>query len=411
MTDRYDPSGISFHANWWGFKIGLTEGATEIVEDVARVSAILAELFGGDFPVIGQLCDVIAAYLNLYRSWVEEVDQAGGNQGVYLVSPWIYPTLLVPVSAVEHVDDTKLYWAVYDPNNGWGEAHPLPAQHSAVGVGLVLHGDRVVCVHRGPGDDSLLYMTSKQAGSNANQGGRWTRAEPVYNCQTHHKPALVSMGGVLYCYYTDAGTGHICYTTYDELANGWTEPVWWRNTSTQSGPAAAVVSSEPSGYGLVIMHRGGNNDLFVAQLPTTAPPPQSVAWEQLAHHCTSAEPALLDCGSWGYLCVHKGRDDDNLWWFSKRPYEGYGHDVVFLSSKTSAGPTLFARGGDNVATCMHRGHGGDEQLYVNNWNGPQAAEIYAWRGDQPLPWLNTVGAPAVIQIGTGNLAVFRGVRT
>lgn len=46
-------------------------------------------------------------------------------------------------------EDNQLWWAVYDPETGWGDDQRFEAHSSSAGPALAAFGDKLYCVHKG----------------------------------------------------------------------------------------------------------------------------------------------------------------------------------------------------------------------------------------------------------------------
>ncbi|MRH93434.1 hypothetical protein GFY24_39530 [Nocardia sp. SYP-A9097] len=243
--------GYEVHAvaKWWGFEIHLNAEAAKLAADITEYIGKMVALI----PAVAPFKPLIKLYCKLKAAWIKAV---GESYGCKLVSPWIAPGMLIPISLAPRAD-TSLWWTVFEEGQGWSEDTRFPAHASESNPALAELGGELYCVHRGGGSDVNLWQA-------------------VYNPDT-----------------------------------GWgTDTPFTRHASDQ-GPALAAFNN-----GLYLLHKGNAGDV---NLWMTRRPGPNAAWtpdERLPRNATSVGPALAVFGDRLY-CVHRGSGNDaNLWWTS-----------------------------------------------------------------------------------------------
>ncbi|WP_437756258.1 hypothetical protein [Sorangium sp. So ce1389] len=86
------------------------------------------------------------------------IKAVSGGYGCKLVSPWISPTMLIPISLAPK-DDTSLWWTTFGPEDAWSEDKRFLQHYSAENPALAEFQGKLYCVHRGNGDSSLWWAT------------------------------------------------------------------------------------------------------------------------------------------------------------------------------------------------------------------------------------------------------------
>ena len=114
MTPSIDNANISSDTKWWGYVLHLNEDATQLLEQIDKFGEKLTAVLP---PEIRPISKAIKYYLKLRNVAIKLEDR---GQGVKLVSPWIAPTLLVPLPDGPHVDDSQLRWSTLS-NDDSGE--------------------------------------------------------------------------------------------------------------------------------------------------------------------------------------------------------------------------------------------------------------------------------------------------
>ncbi|XKH36501.1 hypothetical protein ACIU1J_19115 [Azospirillum doebereinerae] len=312
---QIDNVQISISTHWWGFELHLNEDAVQLLETIRDLAERLAKLLDPE------LAPVIKLAILIEKEWIKLVDQ--GN-GVKLVSPWVSPTMLIPLpdSQPTHVDDNSLYWTVYDPAKGWSEDVRFPANHAEVGPALASFGGRLMCVHRGAADDSFLLRTTHDP----DQG--WSRDQRFPAHVTSSEPAMAVFRDRLYCVHKgDGGDSSLWWTTFDGTA--WSQDQCFPAHLSATGPAVTVFGDR-----LVCLHRGAQSDdsVFSTAFDGTSWSPD----RRLPLHTTSKVAVAAFQGR--LHCVHRNSDGD-LWWATTA--DGTNWETAGrLYTYTSSGPAL-----------------------------------------------------------------------
>ncbi|WP_454196566.1 hypothetical protein [Nocardia sp. Marseille-Q1738] len=386
--------GVEVHPvfKWWGFEIRLNAEA-------ARLAAQITEQVGkivANYPKLKPIAPLIKACFKLKAAWIKAV---GGDYGCRLVSPWIAPGMLIPISLAPK-DDTSLWWTVYgrnadtgqygwstdekftghfsksnpalavyqgklycahrgntndaslwwtmyettradagEPKSGWTPDTKFPAHYSAAGPALATFGNYLYCAHRGNGSDTRLWWSRFD-------GTRWN-SDQVLGGQTSHAPALAVFNGQLWCVYKGYNNNRLYSRTFDGTR--------WSGESemapqTDSNPALAVYRDQ-----LYAVYKGkGTTMLWYTRRG------KSGGWEgdrALGAHASQEGPGLAVYGNDLY-CVHRGGSTARLYW-TRFDGSSWSRDAEFPGHYSEQGPALVTyrdpNGTEDQLLCVHRG--------------------------------------------------------
>ncbi|ROO86438.1 hypothetical protein EDD29_4008 [Actinocorallia herbida] len=103
---------IRFESKWWGFKLVCNQAA---IDTIGSLRGLIADVVGAFLPsgLAQAISLVVTAHL-----WIKSVSK---GRGCTLVSPWISPTMLIPVATGAPAEDTSLWFTVFESGSGWGE--------------------------------------------------------------------------------------------------------------------------------------------------------------------------------------------------------------------------------------------------------------------------------------------------
>jgi hypothetical protein len=389
IQDEWAVQGIEIHpvAKWWGFEIHLNPQACELVADITEeLGKMLAK-----FPKLKPIGPLIKLYCKIRASLIRKV---GKDYGCKLVSPWIAPGMLIPISLAPAVD-TSLWWTVFGRDgetgaSGWNEDQKFPGHFTQASPALAAYKDKLYCVHRGSGGDKYLWWTVYEtvpADSETGDTG-WSEDRRFPAHLSESGPALATFGDYLYCLHRGAGSDEeIWWTRFN--GTSWSPDVKM-NASTKNAPALAVHDGK-----LHVLYKW-NKDNSIWYITFNGS-----SWSQTAktNLATNADPALAVYRNKLYFACKSSAN--NKLWFGEYPHgirEMTGYD-------TTKGPSLAAMG-DYLYLMLH---GVDNKLWWARWNGS------SWTNATPLPNHKTGVAPAIIgfrdQNGTEDqlLCVHRGL--
>ncbi|MFF7082126.1 hypothetical protein [Streptomyces lavendulae] len=319
------------------------------------------------------------------KLWVQAVSR---GHGCNLVSPWISPTMLIPVGLGPQ-EDLNMWWTVFEPGQGWNEDQKFTSHHSGANPALASYNGRLVCVHRG-GTDNDPWYTSFHPDSG------WTEDTRIGGMSTDG-PALAVFGGKLHCVYKSHTTNVLWHATLD--GGGWSRHNPLPAHQSSRGPALAAFGGK-----LHLVHRGGGSDnsLFHATYDGSG-------WStdrRLPAHETASNPALAEYDGKLHL-LHRGGHDTHLW---HSTYDGsnWTGSGKLGAHQSLEGPALAVFGGELY--CIHRGHGnGDQHLWWTKFRTGGR-----WAADQQFPdhWSGAGPAAVVYKDKNGThdqiMVVYRG---
>ncbi|MEU1628290.1 hypothetical protein ABZ746_23760 [Streptomyces sp. NPDC020096] len=363
---------------WWGFEIHLNAQAAEmtatIIEEVGKIVS--------KFPKLKPFAPLIKLVCKIRATLIKEV---GKTYGCKLVSPWIAPAMLIPLSLAPK-EDTSLWWTVFEEGNdeagkekGWSGDERFPAHASQYNPALADFGGKLHCVHRGGGVDASLW----QAVYNPDDGWDDDVAFPRHG--TDAGPAVAVYRNKLYCVHkaNQSGNAKLWWTVKSSPASQWEGDREFSRHSTSAGPALAVFKDN-----LYCVHRGGGSD---ANLWYTVFNPTKNDWDAdlaISGAATSSNPALAVFNDKLY-CVHKGNNDNSLWWTVTSDGVNWERDKEFSQHGTQAGPALAVF--NDKLYCVHRGNR-DQSLWWTVFN----PSTNSWSQDRELSNHASNAGPALI---------------
>ncbi|MEU3862489.1 hypothetical protein AB0F03_35025 [Streptomyces sp. NPDC028722] len=359
---------ISVKTFWWGFEVHLNAEAAEAASQIAE---LIGDIAGEALP--SPYGDIIEAYCQLKSLWIKEV---GKTYGCKLVSPWIAPGMLIPIS-LRPTEDTSLWWTVFETGKGWNEDKKFSAHHSGSNPALAEFEGKLFCVHRGYGSgDESLWWTAYDPAS----GWSEDRKFPAHT--SGDGPALAVFGGKLHCVHRGGGSDtklwHTTYTT----SGGWSPDTRLPAHSSSVGPALAVFDNK-----LHLVHKGATSDSGLWHATYTT----SGGWSgdsPLPGHSTASNPALAVFGGNLHM-VHRGSANDTGLWHATFDGNRWSADQPLGAHSSLEGPGLAVF--DAQLYMVHRGHGsGDQKLWWATYNGS------TWSTDQVFPAHSSGAGPAVI---------------
>jgi len=279
---------ITCDSHWWGFVLHLNEDATQLLEKITDLEVKLVEVLGEEVKPIAGL---IQAYLKARNIVIKAEDR---GQGVRLVSPWIMPTLLVPLPEGDaHIDDTQLRWTVFDSGQGWADEQKMKTEFSDFGPSLAAFQDQLYCVYRGSGSDSQLSWTRFD--------GSWSDYQRIPNAYTSEGPSLAVFQGRLYCVYRGAGSdSQLSWMTFD--GNSWSNYQGIHDAYTFYGPSLAVFQGR-----LYCVYRGGDGDPFLSWISFDG---SSWTYFQRIHDANSSAGPSIAAFENKLYCVYRGSGSD-----------------------------------------------------------------------------------------------------
>lgn len=348
-------------AKWWGFQIVMNQ---EAVDAYLEIKDLIADVLGAILKE--PLSSLVALAAMAQKVWVQAVSR---GYGCKLVSPWISPTMLIPVG-LGPKEDLNLWWTVHEPSQAqiWSEDERFAGHESAANPALAEFNGQLICVHRGGADTYLWYTTF-------NPDTGWTQDTKLGGHMSSDGVALAVFGGKLHCVYKAHNGFNLWHSTYN--GSQWTNSTRLPHESAR-GPALAVFGGQ-----LHLVHRGGQDiKLWHATFNGTS-------WStdrDLGGHESAANPALAVYGNKLHL-VHRGGRDNRLW---HATYSGssWSADSQIPNAESLEGPALAAFGGDLY--CIHRGYGsGDQNLWWTKYRT-------SWSADTKFPGHLSGAGPAAI---------------
>ncbi|TMR94455.1 hypothetical protein [Nonomuraea basaltis] len=370
-------------ARWWGFEINLNETAAV---RAAEISALISETAGA---VLGSWLAPIVEWSAKNRPrWIAS---AARPYGVRLVSPWTAPATLVPVRvAGTPVADARLWWAVYEPGEGWSEDQRFVDHFTASGPAVAEYRDRLFVAHRGAGGDSSLWWTVYDA----EQG--WSEDERFPEHFSASAPALAAFDGQLYCVHRGSGDDSLWWTRWD--GDTWSADAKLPRHFSASAPALAAFDGQ-----LYCVHRGSADDsLWWTRWDGANWSPD----QRFPGHSSRSNPALAVFRGHLY-CVHRGSGADTSLWWTRWDGSGWTADQRLPGHFAAEGPALTVY--KDRLRCVHRG-ASDQSLWWTSFDGS------SWSTDERLPAHYSAEAPAAIAYRDKNasrdqlLVVHRGSR-
>ncbi|GGZ36437.1 hypothetical protein GCM10010387_33120 [Streptomyces inusitatus] len=130
-------AAVEVKTKWWGFEIHLNaEASATVVTVIEQIGNTADAALGGKIGGLVKVACLIRAAL---------IAVIGRNHGCKLVSPWIMPSMLIPLSLAPK-DDASLYWTVGEPGAGlgWSEDTKFAAHGSAAHPALAVPGQAVL---------------------------------------------------------------------------------------------------------------------------------------------------------------------------------------------------------------------------------------------------------------------------
>ncbi|MFG1705027.1 hypothetical protein ACFLIM_17705 [Nonomuraea sp. M3C6] len=375
-------------ARWWGFEIHLNESAALLS---AEISQLIAEAAG---TVLGAwLTPIVERSVRAKSGWITSIAKP---YGVKLVSPWVAPAMLVPArEAGAPVGDSKLYWSVYEPGEGWSEDQRFVDHFSVSGPAVAEYRDRLYVAHRGNVaalDDSSLWWTVYDA----EEG--WSEDQKFPKHFSTVGPAVAAYDGQLYCVHRgNRDDGALWWTRWDGAK--WTPDAKLPKHSSSAAPALAAYDGE-----LYCVHRGNGDDdsLWWTRWNGSSWSPD----QKFPNHSSRSNPALAAYKGHLY-CVHRGNDGDTALWWTRWDGSNWSPDQKLPDHYAAEGPALTVY--KDRLYCVHRG-GSDQSLWWTSFNGT------TWTVDEKLPGHVSGEGPAVIAFRDKNatrdqlLCVYRGGR-
>ncbi|MDK1472846.1 hypothetical protein QNO07_05275 [Streptomyces sp. 549] len=364
---------VRFEAKWWGFEVHLNQAA---VDAYLEIKDLLADILGEALKE--PLSTLVTLAAMAQKVWVQAVSR---GYGCKLVSPWISPTMLIPIG-INPSEDPNLWWTVFgrSADTGhfqWNEDTMFPAHASAANPAAAVFNGRLILVHRGF-DDQQLWWTSFDPDNG------WSVDTEFGAHSSAAGPALAVYDGKLHCVHRGHGSDtKLWHTTFD--GRGWSADRPLGAHSSSVGPALAVYDGK-----LHCVHKGATSDSTLWHTTFTS----AGGWAQdtpLPGHSTASNPALAVYGSTLHM-VHRGSGaDTSLWHTTYTSAGGWGSDNKFRAHSSLEGPGLAVF--DNRLYCVHRGHGnGDQNLWWTSYkpgSGP-------WTDDQKFPGHTSGAGPAVV---------------
>ncbi|MFJ7912929.1 hypothetical protein [Kitasatospora sp. NPDC096204] len=355
-------------AEWWKYEVHLSASAADTAASFHKVAAELVGLVPGMPAGVGEL---VGEFMKLKAGWIKRV--SNGN-GCKLVSPWIFPLMLIPVA--KRNPDTNLYWATYREGvdaPGWSEREQMPDHKSVENPALALFQDKVFCVYRGHTDQALWFTV------NTPDGTGWSDAEGIPRQFSKAAPALAVYGDRLYCVYmAHDGSQELYYTFFD--GHGWSSPTKIPGQKTSTGPGLAVFDGK---LYCVYQASGGAPEMYWTRF-------DGERWSDAVkmrrpdggHHKCHREPALAAYA--GLLhCVY--RSDQKYGPLCHATFDGTNWDsgTKIGDNKSEDGPGLVVY--RDRLHCVYRAITQDASLYHVTYNGT------TWSGYKKLDLVSAEG--------------------
>ncbi|MFC4010217.1 hypothetical protein ACFOY2_23525 [Nonomuraea purpurea] len=369
---------------WWGFEIHLNEAAAQRTGELAQ---IVAETAGA---VLGTwLTPVIERSVRAKSGWIASIARP---YGVRLVSPWTAPAMLVPTrEAGRPVGDARLYWAVYEPGEGWSQDQSFVDHFSASSPAVTEFQGKLFVAHRGNVDDASLWWTLYDA-----QEG-WSEDQRFPKHFSRSGPALAVYDGQLFCVHRGSGDDALWWTRWD--GSSWSADFRLPQHFSAAAPALAAYDGQ-----LFCVHRGsaGDESLWWSRW-------NGLSWssdQRFPSHFSRSAPALAAYRGHLY-CVHRGSGDDTALWWTRWDGSSWSPDQKLPGHYSAEGPALAVF--KDQLFCLHRG-AVDQSLWWTSFDGVN------WSQDMRLPGHFSAESPAIIAYRDRNatrdqlLCVHRGVR-
>ncbi|MFD8992244.1 sialidase family protein [Streptomyces goshikiensis] len=363
--------GMEVHVvkKWWGFEVHLN---AEAAVKVAEITSYIGQIADAALtPLIGSLVRLFCEI----RAFV--ITEIGRHHGCKLVSPWIAPGMLIPLSKGPK-DDANLYWTVFEPggDKGWSEDTMFAAHGSAAHPALAVFRDKLYCVHRGQGvsgEDADLWWTVYDP---AAKGG-WSPDTKFPAHGSHSGPTLAVFNNKLYCAHRGNKDPYLWLTSFD--GTQWSPDRQIPSSGSTAGPALTVFKGR-----LYMAFKGHtDSDIWVT---STADGQSWTSPKAIPQHGTAASPALAVYKDKLY-CVTRGGYDADLWWTASTDGNSWTSAAKFPAhgSREGVGLAVF----QDKLYCLHRGHS-DQDLWWTAFDGTR------WSSDVRLPAHRSAGGPAVV---------------
>lgn len=362
---------VQFKAKWWGFEVHLNQAA---VDAYLEIKDLLADILGEALKE--PLSSLVTLAAMAQKVWVQAVSR---GYGCKLVSPWISPTMLIPIG-INPAEDPNLWWTVFGRNTDtgrfeWNEDAMFPGHASAANPAAAVFNGRLILAHRGYGNsDQQLWWTE----FDPDKG--WSEDRTFGAHSSAAGPALAVFRGQLHCVHRGSGNDtSLWHTTFD--GTRWSTDQKLPAHKSSVGPALAVYNNE-----LHCVHRGDGNTITMWH--TTFNGTRWSADTELRAHKTASNPALAVYDSKLHL-VHRGTGNDVSLWHAMYDGTRWSSDQSLPAHSSLEGPGLAVF--DNKLYCVHRGHGsGDQNLWWTYYDGSR------WSTDTKFPGHTSGAGPAVI---------------
>ncbi|WNG60366.1 hypothetical protein F0U59_40895 [Archangium gephyra] len=351
-TWSIDNVEIKGETHWWGFVLHLNEDATQLLEEIDKYAAKLTAALPAEAKPVASL---IKYYLKL-RNVVIKLEDKG--QGVRLVSPWIMPTLLVPLPDNRHVDDSQLRWSTFSSDSGgegpWSDEQKLQQVFSESGPSLAVFQEKLFCVARGAGNDQALWWMTFDGG--------WSPYQKISDhVLSAAAPALAVFQGKLHVVARGAGSDQtLWWMTYD--GNAWS--AYQRiseHVLSADGPALAEFDGK-----LHLVARGAGKDTCLWWM--TYDGRSWSTYQKISDYVFSENgPALAKFDGKLHLVARGTGKDQNLWWMT---YDGYAWSTYRkISDYVFSADTPALAEFQGKLHLLSRGSGKDQNLWWMTYDG------------------------------------------
>ncbi|WP_433192402.1 hypothetical protein ACQP1G_27235 [Nocardia sp. CA-107356] len=353
---------VHFNTKWWGFEMVLNK-------EGALAAAYLTEYIGRalqEVPKLKPFAMLIDASCKLKANWIKAV---GETYGCRLVSPWIAPGMLIPISLAPR-DDTSLWWTVYETAQGWNQDEKFAAHKSKSNPALAALNGKLYCVHRGDNNEKLWWTAY-------DPDTGWSDDTEFLAHTSGAGPALAAYNGKLHCVHRGGGSQtELWWTTFD--GTGWSDDVQIGGR-TSHGPGLAVYDGK-----LFCAYKGyNNNQLYWRTLTGNG---NSWGGEGTIPGKTNSNPALAVYKNTLYA-MYTAYNSSDLYLNSFSGGRWHG-DSKLRAHKSTEGPALAVY--DNHLYCAHRGATDDKQLWWTRFNGS------SWSDDTRFGAHSSAQGPALI---------------
>ncbi len=352
---------------WWGFELHLNQaGVDALVQIQDLIAKVMEEVF---FP---EFSEIIAIAVEVKDKWIKAVSHGNGCK---MVSPWVAPTMLIPVTDTPK-DDKSLWWAVFDNTDGWGDDTQFTETFSANGPSLAEHDGLLYCAHRGAADDSLWWTVYRP-----DTGWSEDRIFPHHYSAT--TPTLVEFNGVLYCFHRGHGSDtRLWYCTLSADGTTWNPDINIAGESSPAGVAAAVFNGR-----LHLMYESSEGKQQIIHISTSDGHTWS-APSALPDHKTATVPALAVYHGKLHL-VHRGAGDDTkLYHATSADGVSWTPDLALPHHLSLGGPALAVYA--DLLCMVHRGNTKDDNLWYATYNDT------TWNTDTEFPNHHSADTPALV---------------